>query len=410
MIPAQFDYVRPADLDDALKILSEREGEAKLLSGGYSLLPLLKLRLAQPALLVDLRDVAGLDGDRRDRRRAPDRRPGDPPPDPRERDRRDRYPLLHDVAGGIGDPQVRNWGTIGGSRRPRRPGVRLAGRRSSPRNATDRLPQRRPASASIAARDFFLDTFTTAIEPTEVLTEVRIPAPARRARAAPTRSSSGEVGDFATVGVAAIVRLGDDGTIELRRDRRDRRRRDAVRGDRRRGASWPAAAPSEDALPARPAPPPRRRASPAADVRGPVDYKRAMVAELTLRALRTAVERAARVRVGGRRTMTHPAHLGHRQRRGPRGRRRAAPPARPPPARRLRADRHPHRLRHEQLRRVHGPRRRRERQVVHDARRPGRRRRDQDDRGDGRRGRPSTRSSRRSGTSTASSAASAPRA
>ncbi len=62
MIPAQFDYVRPANLDDTLRILKDREGEAKLLSGGYSLLPLIKLRLAQPGLLVDLRDVTGLDG------------------------------------------------------------------------------------------------------------------------------------------------------------------------------------------------------------------------------------------------------------------------------------------------------------------------------------------------------------
>jgi hypothetical protein len=61
MIPAAFDYVRPANLDETLRILTDREGEAKLLSGGYSLLPLLKLRLAQPALLVDLQDVAGLD-------------------------------------------------------------------------------------------------------------------------------------------------------------------------------------------------------------------------------------------------------------------------------------------------------------------------------------------------------------
>ena len=61
MIPAQFDYVRPANLDETLRILKDREGDAKLLSGGYSLLPLIKLRLAQPALLVDLRDVTGLD-------------------------------------------------------------------------------------------------------------------------------------------------------------------------------------------------------------------------------------------------------------------------------------------------------------------------------------------------------------
>ncbi len=62
MIPGQFDYCRPGDLDEALRILRDREGEAKILSGGYSLLPLMKLRLAQPALLVDLRAVGGLDG------------------------------------------------------------------------------------------------------------------------------------------------------------------------------------------------------------------------------------------------------------------------------------------------------------------------------------------------------------
>ena len=115
MIPAPFDYVRPADLAGALKILSEREGEAKLISGGYSLLPLLKLRLAQPGLLVDLRDVAGLDGiietddDLRIGARATHRQI-------HENDIiKNRYPTHADVAGGIGDPQVRNWGTIGGS-------------------------------------------------------------------------------------------------------------------------------------------------------------------------------------------------------------------------------------------------------------------------------------------------------
>ena len=102
MIPAQFDYVRPADLDEALKILTEREGEAKLLAGGYSLIPLLKLRLAQPGLLVDLRDVAGLDGivqtddELRVGARATHRQIHEHP------DVVARYPLLHDVSGGIG--------------------------------------------------------------------------------------------------------------------------------------------------------------------------------------------------------------------------------------------------------------------------------------------------------------------
>ena len=115
MIPGQFDYVRPAGLHDALRILSEREGEAKILSGGYSLLPLLKLRLAQPGLLVDIRDIDGLDvivetddalriGARATHRQILE--------DPTVRA---GYPILVDAASGIGDPQVRNWGTIGGS-------------------------------------------------------------------------------------------------------------------------------------------------------------------------------------------------------------------------------------------------------------------------------------------------------
>src|SRR5438876_9664894 len=107
MIPAQFDYVRPASLDEALKVLKDREGEAKILSGGYSLLPLMKLRLAQPALLVDLRDVGGLDGivetddELRIGARATHRQIHE------HQIITSRYPLLRDVAGGIGDPQVR---------------------------------------------------------------------------------------------------------------------------------------------------------------------------------------------------------------------------------------------------------------------------------------------------------------
>ena len=85
MIPGQFDYVRPGDLDETLRILKDREGEAKLLSGGYSLLPLIKLRLAQPGLLVDLQDITGLDGVRETDDHLRHRRTGDPPPGPRRR-------------------------------------------------------------------------------------------------------------------------------------------------------------------------------------------------------------------------------------------------------------------------------------------------------------------------------------
>jgi carbon-monoxide dehydrogenase medium subunit len=286
MIPAPFDYVRPADLDGALKILSEREGEAKLLSGGYSLLPLLKLRLAQPALLVDLRDVTGLDGivetddELRIGAKATHRRI-------HENEIIARYPLLVDVSGGIGDPQVRNWGTIGGSVAHADPAsdwpaaLLAANARIVCRGQT--------GERVVAARDFFLDTFTTAIEPTEILTEVRFNRRSRGQGGAYTKLER-RVGDFATAGIAAIIRLGDGGRIAFAgigvtgvsgspfaaTDAEA-----ALVGEGPSEAAFVAAGQAAAAM-----------SQPVADLRGPVDYKRAMVAELTVRSLRKAVERA----------------------------------------------------------------------------------------------------------------------
>jgi carbon-monoxide dehydrogenase medium subunit len=287
MIPAAFDYVRPADLDAALKILAEREGEAKLLSGGYSLIPLLKLRLAQPGLLVDLRDVAGLDGivqtddELRIGARATHRQIHENPIDI------DQYPLLHDVSGGIGDPQVRNWGTIGGS-------VAHADPASDWPAALLAVNARivcRSGSGErvINARDFFLDTFTTAIEPTEVLVEIRFGRPGRGAGTAYTKLER-RAGDFATVGVAAALILDDAGKIE-------------IAGIGVTGVSDApfAATTAEDVLVGQsPSEDLFRRAGeaaaaesrPAADTRGPIDYKRAMVAEMSVRSLRVASQRA----------------------------------------------------------------------------------------------------------------------
>jgi carbon-monoxide dehydrogenase medium subunit len=287
MIPAQFDYVRPGDLEETLRILVEREGDAKLLSGGYSLLPLIKLRLAQPALLVDLRDVPGLDaiaetddylriGSRATHRKIHEAAVI-----------RDRYPLLHDVTATIGDPQVRNWGTIGGSVAHADPAsdwpaVLLAV------NATI-ICRGQSGERAIAARDFFVDTFVTAIEPTEVLTEVRVPRRPRGTGGAYEKLER-KVGDFATVGVAAVVRLGSDGHIESAGI--------ALTGV----AETPFAATEAEAVLAGQAPSDdlfraagaaaAAQSRPVGDVRGPVEYKRAMAGELTLRALRTATERA----------------------------------------------------------------------------------------------------------------------
>jgi len=286
MIPAPFDYVRPGELEDALKILSEREGDAKILSGGYSLLPLMKLRLAQPALLVDLRDITGLDAivetddDLRIGAKATHRRI-------HENETIARYPLLHDVSGGIGDPQVRNWGTIGGSVAHADPASDWPAALLA---ANARIVCRgQNGERIVEARDFFLDTFTTAIEPTEILTEIRFWRRPRGQGGAYTKLER-RVGDFATAGVAAIIRLGDGGSIGF-----------AGIGVTGVSDSPFAATDAEAALAGqRPSDDVFRAAGeaaagmsrPVSDIRGPVEYKRAMVAELTVRSLRKAVERA----------------------------------------------------------------------------------------------------------------------
>jgi aerobic carbon-monoxide dehydrogenase medium subunit len=287
MIPGQFDYVRPSDLEEALRILSDREGEAKVLSGGYSLIPLLKLRLALPGLLVDIGHVAGLDGivqtddQLQVGARATHRQIHEHPAVV------EHYPLLHDVSGGIGDPQVRNWGTIGGSVAHADP--------ASDWPAALLAVNAKVVCRSIAgervipAREFFLDAFTTAIAPTEVLVEIRFGRPGPRMGTAYTKLER-RVGDFATAGVAAGMILGPDGTIQR-----------AVIGVTGVSSSPYAATDAEEALTGQPPSEESFRkagdaaaamSQPVSDVRGPAEYKQAMVAELTVRSLRTAVERA----------------------------------------------------------------------------------------------------------------------
>jgi len=286
MIPPQFDYVRPPDLDSALRALQEHEGEAKVLSGGYSLLPLLKLRLAQPGILVDIQDVAGIDGivetddELRIGGRATHRKILEHPAVA-------RYIGVIEAAGGIGDPQVRNWGTIGGSCAHADPSsdwpaVLIAARATIVVRSLN-------GERQIPARDFFVDTFQTAIEPTEILTEVRIPRRGPRVGGAYQKLER-RAGDFATVGVAARIAFGADGRIEQ-----------AGIGLTAVGDTPFAATDAENALVetdggpeaiAAAAAAAAAQSHPVSDTHGPADYKRAMVAEMTARALRLAVARA----------------------------------------------------------------------------------------------------------------------
>jgi aerobic carbon-monoxide dehydrogenase medium subunit len=170
VIPAEFDYEAPEGLDQAIRLLEENGDEAKLLAGGHSLLPLMKLRLAAPALLIDLRKVPGLHGIQRE---DGSWRIGALTPHA-ELERTPELGIISVTAGTIADPQVRNRGTIGGSLAHGDPASDLpAILLICEGSVTLQGPS---GQRSVAAGDLFRDYLETAIEPTEVLTEVHVPA------------------------------------------------------------------------------------------------------------------------------------------------------------------------------------------------------------------------------------------
>ncbi|MGH2969168.1 MAG: FAD binding domain-containing protein, partial [Solirubrobacteraceae bacterium] len=206
MIPAEFDYVRPSSLDEVLSALREGGEDAKLLAGGHSLLPLMKLRLAAPTLLVDLGGVPGLSGIERGNGGW---RIGAMTPHAamaRESD----LGLVATVAHTIADPQVRHRGTIGGSLAhgdpaSDQPAILLACEGSV-------VVRGGSGEREIAAADLFQDYLTTAVGDGEVLTEVRLPAMDGYGFGYHKFNRRRE--DWAMVAVAALVKKGADGSCE----------------------------------------------------------------------------------------------------------------------------------------------------------------------------------------------------
>jgi carbon-monoxide dehydrogenase medium subunit len=167
MIPAEFDYRAPESLDQVIRELQENGDEAKLLAGGHSLLPLMKLRLAAPALLVDLRKVPGLHGvEKQDGHW----RIGALTPHA-FLERTPELGIVSEVAATIADPQVRNRGTIGGSLAHGDPASDLpAAMLITEAEVTLQGPN---GQRSVAAADLFQDYLETEVGPEEVLTEIR---------------------------------------------------------------------------------------------------------------------------------------------------------------------------------------------------------------------------------------------
>jgi carbon-monoxide dehydrogenase medium subunit len=196
--PAEFTYHRPASLDEAVALLAELD-DARPLAGGHSLLPAMKLRLSTPAALVDLSSIPGLAGIERDggvlRIGALATHAAVAGSDAVRAD----CPALAEAAALIGDRQVRNRGTIGGSLAHADPGadyptvVRALGATITALG--------RGGSREIAAEDFFTGLFTTALEPGEIVTSVRVPAAKGAAYVKHKHPASG----YAVVGVAAAV-------------------------------------------------------------------------------------------------------------------------------------------------------------------------------------------------------------
>jgi carbon-monoxide dehydrogenase medium subunit len=209
MKPAPFEYQAPASLEAALDALARHGGDAKLLAGGQSLIPVMNFRLAEPALLIDINKLAELDFIRRDeeghlrigamvrQRRL-------------ERDRlvAEMAPLLHEAVPFIAHPQIRNRGTFGGSLAHADPAAELPALAVA-LGARFRL-HRAGGDRWVAAEDFFAGLFATALEPDEMLVEAAIPpSPARTGWA--FLEVARRHGDYAQVGVAARVTLDESG-------------------------------------------------------------------------------------------------------------------------------------------------------------------------------------------------------
>jgi aerobic carbon-monoxide dehydrogenase medium subunit len=171
MIPAEFDYTAPDTLEEAIQAVADGGEDAKLLAGGHSLLPLMKLRLAAPSLLVDLRKVPGLHGVQRE---DGNWRIGAMTPHAVLEHTPD-LGVVSRTAGTIADPQVRNRGTIGGSLAHGDPASDLPAVMMIC-DASVTLQGAGGQQRSVSANDLFRNYLETAIEPTEVLTEVRMPA------------------------------------------------------------------------------------------------------------------------------------------------------------------------------------------------------------------------------------------
>ena len=287
MIPGTFEYHKPGTLEEAVALLASLGDDAKVMSGGHSLIPMMKLRLAEPTQLVDINGLEGLDYIREAdgyltigalAREA-------------EMEHSEliqsKYPILYDTSRVIADPQVRNLATVGGN---------IAhGDPANDHPATmvalgaEVVVSGPNGARTIGIDDFFLGPLTTALEANEILTEIRIPIPPANSGGAYIKLER-KVGDFAIAGVAATIDLDTSGNCVK-----------VGIGLTNVGPTPIRAKAAEEALAGKPLTDDNiattgrlagEASQPTDDHRGSKEYKRAVVEELTKRALNKAKSRA----------------------------------------------------------------------------------------------------------------------
>ena len=286
MIPREFEYHAPKSIPDALGLLERFGEEAKLLAGGHSLLPMMKLRFAQPGHLIDLGRISELKGIREEGGML---RIGAMTTENEiiwSKLLQDKCPLLVEGARLIADPQVRYKGTIGGDISHGDPGndhpalMLVLG-------ATFVLKSP-SGERAVPADGFFIGSYATLLEPGEIMTEIRIPVPAPHTGYCYSKLKR-KVGDFATAAAAVTLRMKGESVQEVAIALTNagpcvlkaRAAEDSLRGKAINDASIAEAARLAMSI-----------CDPAADQRGDAEYKIAMSGEMTRRALRTALARA----------------------------------------------------------------------------------------------------------------------
>ena len=292
-VPAYVEYEKATSVDHALALLARYGPEARILAGGHSLIPMMKLRLAQPETLIDINGLGELsyvnvtDGELRIGALT------------RHAQLLDssaagmHFAILHDAEKVIADPIVRNWGTVGGSLCQADPSEDLSATFAALKASM--IIQGPGGSRTVSARDFHTGPYETVVAPGELLTEIKITI--RPGGGSAYEKVGRRVGDWPVGAAGAAIWLAGD-TIAA-----------AGIGLTAVGAQHFAAAeaeeflrgaPASDASFARAGEIAAEHCRPHSDQRGPADYKRHLAQELTTRALRRAVRRAQHRDVGGR--------------------------------------------------------------------------------------------------------------